>query len=157
SGENILQQRLKEIHWTQIPYYAKELLARIGNKIGIKSTVYWGPRLPEMDKLYKELDLLELCALQWKSCVELACKDGRKLPEDKYMEVRLEKLDWALVKKITNFLELEDTITIETYFKDKFQPEIANTRRKPNNEKEIEQIRKHIEPTMKWLGYKTDI
>ena len=64
SGGNILAQRLKEKHWTQAPYYAKEFMGLVAGKLGAKTTVFWGPRLPNMNTLHKEMELIELCALE---------------------------------------------------------------------------------------------
>lgn len=153
SGENILIQRLKEMHWTQAPYYAKEFIGRFAGKMGIKTTVFWGPRLPEMKRLHRELDLIELCALQWKTCVEKACEEGRKLPADKYKEVRLEGLNWEAIDSIMSFLDLSPSQEVETYFSEKFDPKIIQKPKIIRNETEHESITKVIAPTMEWLGY----
>jgi hypothetical protein len=154
SKSSILKDRIQEIHWRQIPYYVGELTGRIASKVGLPSTVLWGPRLPAMKEMVSQIDLLEVCALQWRFCVELACQDGRKLPASNYYEIKLEELNSENLQEIIDFLELKDSNPIMDHYQKHFQADKSNKRRKDGNEEDMEIIRRYIEPTMQWLDYK---
>lgn len=153
SKNSILKDRMQEIHWRQVPYYVGELMGRVASKVGLPSTVLWGPRLPAMKEMRAQMDLLEVCALQWRFCVELACQDGRKLPSSNYYEVKLEELNIENLKEIIDFLELSDAESIIKHYQKNFQADKSGKRRKDGNEADMEVIRRYIEPTMQWLGY----
>jgi hypothetical protein len=154
SKSSILKDRIQEIHWRQIPYYVGELTGRIASKVGFPSTVLWGPRLPAMKGMMSQMDLLEVCALQWRFCVELACQDGRKLPTSNYYEIKLEELNSENLQEIIDFLELKDSGSIMDHYQKNFQAGKSNKRRKDGSEEDMEIIRRYIEPTMQWLDYK---
>ena len=63
-----LVQRLREINLQRAPYYAKEFLRKAMPKqlAGIVGKPVWGPRIPGIDGLLDQLDLLEVCCLQLK-------------------------------------------------------------------------------------------
>ena len=145
--------RLKELSITRLPYYSFEVLKRVlpqGAAYWTGQPV-WGPRIPGLNGLLRDLDLLEVCCLQWRMCVEAACTYGRLLPATRYMECRLEDMSPELLQRVMEFTELEDASEIWEAFEKKFDPSQPG-RRTPNAEPaQIELIHKWIEPTMKWL------
>jgi hypothetical protein len=50
----------------------------------------WGPQLDGMDRLLAEHPLDEVCALQWKRCVEASADAFAAMPEDKWLAVAYE-------------------------------------------------------------------
>lgn len=98
-----IYQRLGELAPRQIYYYGKEFVKRL---FGVP--VIWGPLLPNMDKLVREMTVLEISALQWKLCMENAKLHGRELGPSRYMEVNLENLDAGMLEDIMCFLGLPD-------------------------------------------------
>ena len=68
-----LRQRLKEVQLRRLPHYAREAARRFAPKAltPMVGPNVWGPRLPGIEGLLKDLELLEVCALQWRTCVEL--------------------------------------------------------------------------------------
>jgi len=149
-----LRTRLREIKLRQVPYYAGEFARRALGKYGkgwVKPPV-WGPRLPGMDGLVRDLELLEVCCLQWRGCVEAACNAGRKLPPHRYMECRLEDIEDELLQQIMEFCDLPPSTEVIEEFHKQFDPSQPK-RRTPNaDQAEIEQIREWIGPTLSWLG-----
>lgn len=147
-----LLQRLKEISPRQYPHYGYEFLKRLlpGKMAGVR---VWGPRIPGVEQLVKDLHPLEVCSLQWRMCVEAACHYGRSLPRERYFECRLEDMDEALIRRIMDFCELDDDPAIQDYFRDEYDPSMAGARKAIADEAELAHIREWIEPTMKWLGY----
>jgi hypothetical protein len=150
--QSILIQRLIEMHPSQWPYYSAELLKRLVPKGLRKRRALWGPRLPGMKQWVDDVELLELCAFQWKTCVERASLQGRKLGE-RYMECRLEDLNIDSVKGIMEFCELSNDPAVEGYLQSEFEVGKSEKRKLECNPKVLEQIRTYIEPTMSWLGY----
>jgi len=157
--KNIDQKRLairiKEMKLKQCPYYFKEFAKRfVGGirKKGMKSAL-WGPRLPGMAGMVAELDPLEVTALQWRTCVELSCSYGRTLPNDRYLELRLETLDDHTIGRILEFCELEPEAAVVERFKEKFDKEKVGARRKEMTDQEDDLLERWLRPTLDWLGY----
>lgn len=144
-------QRLKEMNLRQAPYYAGQLIKRL-LPAGKGPRVLWGPILPGMDGLVKELSIPEVAALQWRTCVELACHYGRSLPQDQYMELKLE--DWGPneMQRIIEFSELSDADPVMGAFMREYDPQKAAHRKKTASDEECEIIRPWIQSTMQWLG-----
>lgn len=150
-----LSQRLKEINWKQIPHYAKEFLQRVMPEATapVLGRKVWGPRIPAIDSLLLDLDLLEVCCLQWRMCVEAACHYGRRLPAHRYMEVRLEDMSPGTMRALFDFCGLRDDPTVIAKFNKQFDPALAGARRARAEGSDVDQILQWIEPTMRWLGY----
>lgn len=153
SKETILQHRLKEIHWSQVPFYSGEFINRFLPKTGKGPNVMWGPRLPGMKQILKESGLIEICAMQWRNCVERACHDGRKLGDNSYLEVKLEYLTSSDIQKILDFAELSHDEKVFEYMSEKFIAGSSQKSRENLSEKEFDEITGLIAPTLKWLGY----
>jgi Sulfotransferase family len=154
-----VKQRLKEINLRRLPHYAKEMARRAapGWMSGMVGPKVWGPRLPGMNGLARELGLLELCAMQWRTCVEAAVQYGRTLPSDRYLQYRLEDLSLESLPEILEFCELQPDTAVEEFFQQKFDPSLRGARKVDASEAEIREIMAWIEPTMRWLGYDSEV
>lgn len=150
-----ITQRLRELHWRQIPYYIKEFARRAMPKplTALAGQPVWGPRIPGIDGLLRDLDVLEVCALQWRMCVEAARQYGRRLPADRYLECRLEDFSDDLLRAILRYCDLDDAVEVWQAFRRHFKPELPAGRTSQANPRDIETIRQWIEPTLRWLGY----
>jgi hypothetical protein len=150
-----IRRRWKELNWRRAPFYAKEamrvLLPQGVSRIAGRAV--WGPRIPGIDGLLRDLDLLEVCCLQWRMCVEAACAYGRTLPVERYMECKLEDMSPDLLREILEFAELDDTPVMWERFEQAFDPTQPGSRRAEANSAEIDRILAWTEPTLKWLGY----
>jgi hypothetical protein len=149
-----LIQRLKEIDLKRAPYYAKELLRKAMPKqlSGLVGKPVWGPRIPGIDGLLNDLDLLEVCCLQWRMCVEQACLYGRQLPPGRYLEIHLEEMSPTLLHSVLDFCELEMTAEVQAGFDQMFDAGLTTRRKSAADPGDLETIRRWIEPTLKWLG-----
>jgi hypothetical protein len=149
---------LKEIQLRQVPFYAREFIRRVmpAPLAGMVNQPVWGPRIPGIDGLVKELELIEVCALQWRTCVESARHFGRTLPADRYMECRLEEMSAERLKSILDYCNLEESPQVWETFEKNFDAEQTRHRRAAAKPDEINQILQWIEPTMRWLGYPVD-
>jgi hypothetical protein len=150
-----LLERLREVNPRQLPYYFREFVRRAMPKpfAGLVKQPVWGPRIPGIDELLKELPLIEVCALQWRTCVESARQYGRTLPSDRYLECRLEDLSPEVMRRVLQFCQLEDSPEVWQAFERDFDPAQTGYRRAEASPADVEAIRRWIEPTMAWLGY----
>ncbi len=148
-----LMERLREINLRRAPYYFKEFVRRVMPRPFSKlvGQPVWGPRLPGIDGLLQDLDVLEVSCLQWRMCVESACNYGRQLPADRYMECRLEDMSMDLLKSVLKFGQLECTPEMVAGFQSHFDQKLTTVRRGDADPADLETIRRWIEPTMLWL------
>lgn len=152
-------ERLKEIDLRRAPYYAKELMRRVlpESFSGVVGQPVWGPRIPGIDGLLKELSVLEVCCLQWRMSVESACHYGRQLPEDRYLECRLEDMSVELLESVLEFCELEMTDEVSVKFQEHFDTNLTTRRTTEADPQDLELIHQWIDPTRKWLGQDTPV
>jgi hypothetical protein len=152
---NPIYRRLREMTLRQSPYYAAELARRVApswmSRVLGERTL--GPRLPGINQIWRELDLLEVAALQWRWCVEVSRQFGRTLPADRYLECRLEDLDPTRLRAVLDFCGLDHDPGVLDYFEGFFDPARSRSRRTRATPDEIERVIRWVEPTMQWLGY----
>ena len=150
-----ISQRLREIQLRRLPYYAKEVLRRMLPVFlaPVAGQNIWGPRIPGIRGLLRDLELLDVCALQWRTCVEISHRFGKELPSNQFMEIRLEDMSPQLMRQILEFCELEDEPNVWEAFEKRYDPSRTRGRRGQADPKDIKQIIRWIAPTMAWLGY----
>lgn len=148
-----LVRRVREMDPRQIPHYALEFARRLlPRRLG--GPQVWGPRFPGLEGMLRELDLIEVCALQWRLCVEAACRYGRALPPERYLEIPLEGFDHAALGRILAFCDLPEdpdlrrAVDVEFYYSD-----LATRRRAAASSEEQARVKALVEPTATWLGY----
>jgi hypothetical protein len=152
-----LGRRLREVEWRRAPFHAKDLIRRAlpSAMSPVVGPRLWGPRIPGLEQLVRELKLIEVCALQWRMCVEAGCHRGRLLPDDRYMECRLEDFSPELIRKVMDFCGLEDDGAVWKKYEERYDPTRLGDRRAARaTPEEIETIMEWIEPTLRWLGYR---
>lgn len=134
-----IKQRLRELAPRQVLHYGRQFFRRL-----FGFPVLWGPIIPGMQQMLKDLSIIEVSVLQWRWCVEQAQFHGRRLGPDRYMEVRLEELDETTLLKLMQFLSLSDSTEVVEEFRKQFSVSRTAHRR---NSAEPELVRM-IEP---WL------
>lgn len=149
-----LLQRIREISIRQWPHYGRELVRRILPQqfSGLAGKPVWGPRIPAIDGLLQDLSLLEVCALQWRMCVESARLFGQTLPPARYMELRLEELSPNAITRILSFCQLDDSVALRSAFAREFDHEQVKHRQSLATDDELEVIQRWTEPTAHWLA-----
>jgi hypothetical protein len=71
---------------------------------------FWGPKFDGMSDIIKHKSLNQICALQWKECVENAEKSLSKINTKKVLTVYYEELvrdPFSEIKRITSFIGIE--------------------------------------------------
>jgi hypothetical protein len=151
-----LRKRIGEISWRRLPSYAKEAVYRLAPR-RIARTLgqnVWGPRLPGIDGLVRDLEVLDVCALQWRMCTETAIHFGRRLPPDRYMEIWLEHLSPEVFRQVLVFCELDDDEEMLRAFDRNYtgrfdkRTALAQGRRAQADPADIDRILRWTEPTM---------
>lgn len=147
-----LRKRLLEVRLSQLPFYAREMARRVLPARLVRPNI-WGPRIPGIEEMVAELDVLEVAALQWRTCVELACHAGRRMPPDRYLEIQLEDMSHELLSRVLSFAELDDDLGLHAYLDEHYDPHRPGRRRQQAVPEDLERIERWIEPTRRWLGY----
>lgn len=149
------RERLKELQLSRLPNYAVEAARRFAPAPlrGVVGQNVWGPRIPGIRGMLAELDLLEVCALQWRTCVEAARHYGAQMPADRYHEVRLEELDADRLRRVLDFAELTPEPELMDNFEKTFAHDRSTARRSAATPDDLRLLRRWITPTMDWLGY----
>lgn len=152
--QKVLWTRLKELTPKQAPHYAKEFTRRALGKVvpGMVGPAVWGPRPPGIEAMRRDMDLLEVCAWQWRMCVEHACREGRKLPPERYTEVRLEELNEETLTRLMRFADLDPAEEVLAAFRERFDTSQPSRRSKEANEADLNYVRELIAPTEGWLA-----
>lgn len=147
--------RMRELDWRRAPRYWRELLRRVapGRPGGWVGQPEWGPRLPGMQAMLRDLSVLEVACLQWRTCVELACGYGRALPPDRYLELRLEDLGESTLAEVLRFCGLDHDEGVWSLYRGEFDRAQASWRRERASVEELATIRRWTEPTLRWIGY----
>ena len=78
---------------TDLPYYALRYFANRVYRVFSteKRLAYWGPRLTGMSELVRRYSLDQVCALQWKRCLEAADEALSRLPRERVVRVCYEE------------------------------------------------------------------
>ena len=149
-----LRKRMSEISLRQLRFYTKEVVYRLAPKRMARALGQnvWGPRIPGIKGLLRDLEILDVCALQWRMCVETAVHFGRRLPSDRYMEVWLEDLSPELLRQVLAFCELDDDQEMFRVFDQTHDPKLAQGRRAKADPADIDRILRWIEPTLSLIG-----
>lgn len=148
-----VRRHLREASFAQYRHYLREVVREYapGRLRGVTGVRQWGPRLPGLDGLVRDLDVLEVCALQWRSCVEMAAHHGRQLPADRYLECRVESLDEAVVRALAAICELTDVDPLLRTFEADYDRARVLPRAEALTAAERDQVMAWVGPTMRWL------
>lgn len=115
-----LVQKSRFVPPTDLPYYASRYFwNRVYRWLSKeKRLAFWGPQLDGMQELLERHTLEEVCALQWKRCVDAAAEAFDRMPDDRYLEIAYEdfvRTPTDEMRRITGFLGLEvDNATIKS-------------------------------------------
>lgn len=107
-------QKAKFVPILDIPYYALRYFMNRIKKLfsSEKRLAFWGPLYPGMEQDLKEDSLIEVCAKQWKECVEIAHDDLLEIDPDQVYFMTYENFvnePHIELKKVVAFLGLNFT------------------------------------------------
>jgi len=153
-----LFQKVKYVPKTELPYYALVyFFSRVSRFFSNENRLsFWGPKLKNMDKFLNKYTLPEVCALQWKACVEKAEKSFNKMPKDKVMRIRYEDFVSSPFKEVSRILSFMgkslDNQEINSAIEDVSKSNIGKGR-KVLSEGQIKKIQLLIGKELKYYGY----
>jgi len=146
-------KKVKYVPVSDIPYYGSRYLINRIKKLFTeeKRLAYWGPIYPSMRQDLKKFSLLEVCALQWKTCVETANADLDKVDEERVYRLRYKDFvqnPVEAMRGIMNFLNQDVTsVQIENSVRH-VSPRSIRNYKKYIKDDELIQVDSIIEPVM---------
>ena len=137
------------------PYYIPRICNDLLVILGLKDYYIWGPEFPGIKTVIKICNLLEVCGLQWKWCVESVINYKKFIPKCDYFEIKYEdfcKNPLSRIQEITDFLELSSFKNL-----DEIVPLVKNNNfnkwKKELSDDELKDLYKYIGITLQVLGY----
>lgn len=143
---------------TDLPYYAARHLVRQIHRLRSLDghVASWGPRLRDMDALMASRSLLEVCALQWRRCVELAARDLAALDPDRVHRVAYENFVAAPAAHLADIAEFAGCPSPEADVRGAVRhvaPERATAPRTALTDEQREHLETLVAPTLTTHGY----
>jgi len=89
-----LLRKARFVPATDLPYYAVRYIWNRGYRVASRRQrlAFWGPQLTGMGDLLQSHSLEEVCALQWKRCVDRSAEALAAMPRERWVEVGYENL-----------------------------------------------------------------
>lgn len=119
-------QKLKSFPWLACGGYGGSYAYRVFmRRLGLaRHLASWGPRYPGIDEDVRQRSLIEVCALQWRACVEAYESARQQFRDGQILELRYEDLARepdTLVVRLADFLQVD----VDRQAADKFKSGIT--------------------------------
>lgn len=153
-----IKNRLRSLSIWELYTYFPRLIPRLKLMMGIKVD-YWGARPPGWNEWIGNYSPQALLAKQWAATMNIAIREGRKLPPENYIEVKYEDLvnnPQTEFTKLTSFLEIKNPQQIIDYAENSSDPQRISKWKSSLNQHTLDEIKKLMESTMSQLGYSWD-
>lgn len=107
-----LARKARFVPLSDLPYYGSRYLwNRIYRLFSREDRLaFWGPQLADMESLLQQHSLDEVCALQWKNCVEKAADAFDDMPPNRWLEIKYEDFvtdPSSEMERIVSFAKLD--------------------------------------------------
>lgn len=99
-----LSEKLRHTSPRQYLPYAVELAKRLLPTKSNAPSVMWGPRLPGLAQMTRDMAIAEVAAYQWRMCMERISHFANVVGEDRVQIWRLEEMNENSFEDIINFL-----------------------------------------------------
>jgi hypothetical protein len=151
-------QKAKYVPRSDLPYYAlRYLLHRIYRLVSReKRLALWGPAMDDIDDLLKKYTLTEVCALQWKACVDKAEYELSQISPEKVIKVKYEDFVSDPVTEFTRlakFLNKDVPDAVNDYLIANVSSNSVGKGRKALSEAGVERLRPLIASTLDRYNY----
>jgi len=115
----------------------------------------WGVRYAGIEQDIKRLSIPEICARQWRACVEKSMSDLAAIPSSRVIEVRYETLtsDEDEAQRICDFLQLPDRAHVFDHYRLKNRPGVSEGWRSAFNGNDWDAAMEILLPALDALGY----
>ncbi len=141
-----------------LPYYALRYLLshlyRLGSNESRLSS--WGPKMDNLDDLLREYSLAEVCALQWKACVENAERDFSTLPSEVVLRIKYEEFVTDPVTefaRLAKFLNKHVPASVNEYLMKNIRSDSVGKGRAALGEETTQKLIPLLDNTLKRYGY----
>jgi hypothetical protein len=153
-----LLQKARYVPPGDLPYYASRYLANhLYRFVSRESRLsFWGPAMANVDELLAKYSLPEVCALQWKACVDNSEKDFSRIPSGKILRVKYEEFVKNPVTEfgsLANFLERQVPDSVNDYLRKNVRQDSVGKGRKVLGKESVDAIRPLIADTLERYGY----
>lgn len=87
-------RKLRFVPAADLPIYALQFARNRASRLlrGDRRLAFWGPRFRGFTEFARTATIAELCARQWRECVELAARDLGAIPDGRVLRLRYEDL-----------------------------------------------------------------
>jgi hypothetical protein len=143
---------------TDLPYYAtRYLFNRVRRLVSTDRRLgIWGPSTETMKRWLQEYTLNEVCALQWKSCVDCSEKELSQLNPNRIIRVQYESFvinPLAETERVANFLGKDFNTVAQERLGSSISCKSIGKGRASLSTQEIKSIGSLISDTMSRYGY----
>jgi hypothetical protein len=117
---------------------------------------FWGPKLEGMEELLRTYSLEEVCAFQWKRCVDRAAQDLSNLSNQRWIDVAYEEFvsePESGLEKVLEFLDVQVTNDRLACAVEKVSADSIGKGRHDLGEKACERLMPLLAKTMNHSGY----
>jgi len=151
--DSFMARRTREFRLRQFPGLAMEVVRHLAPDflLPVIGPPVLGVRLPAMVAMRREMDLLDVCFMQWRASVETACMYGRRLPENRYMECRIEGFSLEDVDRIFEFCKLGTSPEVFDFFRKRFESKRIGVALNDADPDELEYLKDRVQPTIDWI------
>lgn len=151
-------EKVKFVPKSDLPYYAlRYLWSRVYRVFSKDSRLgFWGPALNDMQHLLKKYSLNEICALQWKSCIENSERGLASISEERIVRIRYEDFvrePASEISRILNFIEIEQQEELVTEAVRKVSPRSLGKGRTSLGKEEVQKLERLVGNTLRHYGY----
>ena len=156
-----LVQKLRLVPLRAIPRYGSRYIRSYWTRAasGGGGTTSWGPRFEGIDEAIRSHSLLELCGLQWSTCVEATLTSLEGLPLEASFTIRYEELVRSpeeVLEGVFGFLGLDLSDEVRLHARKAITPRHVGKSRHELTDSELSELLLHIERTLTRVGYSTD-
>ncbi|MDX2505211.1 MAG: sulfotransferase [Gammaproteobacteria bacterium] len=155
---NYILQKARYVPPTDLPYYAlRYLFHRMYRLLSKeKRLALWGPAMNNIDALLERYTLVEVCALQWKACVDQAERDFALISPEKIIKIKYEEFirdPVAEFARLAEFLNKDVPDTVNEYLRKNVRLNSVGKGRKALGEAGVEKLRPLIVSTLVRYDY----
>jgi hypothetical protein len=153
-----LARKARFVPTSDLPYYASRFLwNRIYRMFSRDERLaFWGPKLDGMEELLHKYSLEEVCALQWKRCVDKAAADLAEMPADRWTEVGYEdfvKAPETGLKELLEFLGINGGEELIAKAVEGVSPRSIGKGREQLGKEAVDRLGQLMEQTLARYGY----
>jgi len=156
-----LKYLLEKARWVpvqDIPYYGLRFLKFQAKRFGSEERApsSWGPRFAGLDDLVKEKSLIEVCGIQWRTCVESTDDAFSRLPAHQVVTVKYEDLVQSpleVSEHIFESIELDFAPESQQFIREFVTTSNLDKWRKRLSTEDVKLLLPHIESALDRFGY----